>query len=50
MSIVLVEQDVQLGLEISHRAYVLEAGRIVNSGRSKDLASDPEIQKAYLGI
>ena len=50
LSIVLVEQDVQLGLEISHRAYVLEAGRIVNSGRSKDLASDPEIQKAYLGI
>jgi branched-chain amino acid transport system ATP-binding protein len=50
LSIVLVEQDVQLGLEISHRAYVLEAGRIVNSGRSKDLAGDPEIQKAYLGI
>ncbi len=50
LSIVLVEQDVQLGLEISHRAYVLEAGRIVNSGRSKDLADDPKIQKAYLGI
>ncbi len=50
LSIVLVEQDVQLGLEISHRAYVLEAGRIVNSGRSKDLAGDPEIQKTYLGI
>ena len=50
LSIVLVEQDVQLGLEISHHAYVLEAGRIVNSGRSKDLADDPEIKKAYLGI
>ena len=50
LSIVLVEQDVQLGLEISHRAYVLEAGRIVKSGRSKDLAGNPEIRKAYLGI
>ena len=50
LSILLVEQDVQLGLEISHHAYVLEAGRIVNSGRSKDLADDPEIKKAYLGI
>jgi branched-chain amino acid transport system ATP-binding protein len=47
---VLVEQDVQLGLEISHRAYVLEAGRIVKSGRSEDLAGDPDIQKAYLGM
>jgi branched-chain amino acid transport system ATP-binding protein len=50
LSIVLVEQDVQLGLEISHRAYVLEAGRIVKSGRSEDLAGDPDIQKAYLGM
>jgi len=50
LSIVLVEQDVQLGLEIFHRAYVLEAGRIVKSGRSEDLAGDPDIQKAYLGM
>jgi branched-chain amino acid transport system ATP-binding protein len=50
LSIVLVEQDAQLGLEISHRAYVLEAGRIVKSGRSEDLAGDPDIQKAYLGM
>jgi branched-chain amino acid transport system ATP-binding protein len=47
---VLVEQDVQLGLEISHRAYVLEAGRIVKSGRYEDLTGDPDIQKAYLGM
>jgi branched-chain amino acid transport system ATP-binding protein len=46
----LVEQDVQLGLEFSHRAYVLETGRIVKEGRSDVLAEDPEIRKAYLGI
>lgn len=50
LSMILVEQDVQLGLEFSHRAYVLETGRIVQEGRSEDLAKDPEIRKAYLGI
>jgi branched-chain amino acid transport system ATP-binding protein len=50
MSIVLVEQDVQLGLEFSHRAYVLETGRVVKEGKSADLAEDPAIRKAYLGI
>jgi branched-chain amino acid transport system ATP-binding protein len=50
ISIVLVEQDVQLGLEFSHRAYVLETGRVAKHGRSGDLAGDPEIRKAYLGI
>lgn len=50
LSILLVEQDVQLGLEFSHRAYVLETGRIVKEGKSDDLAKDPEIRKAYLGI
>jgi branched-chain amino acid transport system ATP-binding protein len=46
----LVEQDVDLGLEISHRAYVLETGRIVKAGKSEDLVKDPEVRKAYLGI
>jgi branched-chain amino acid transport system ATP-binding protein len=50
LSMVLVEQDVQLGLEFSHRAYVLETGSIVKEGRSEDLANDPDIRKAYLGI
>jgi len=50
MSIIMVEQDVQLGLEVSHRAYVLETGRVVKSGTSADLAEDPGIRKAYLGI
>ena len=50
LSMILVEQDVQLGLEFSHRAYVLETGRIVKEGRSAVLAEDPEIRKAYLGV
>jgi len=50
MSIIMVEQDVQLGLEVSHRAYVLETGRVVKEGTSADLAEDPAIRKAYLGI
>jgi branched-chain amino acid transport system ATP-binding protein len=50
MSIIMVEQDVQLGLEVSHRAYVLETGRVVKEGKSADLAEDPGIRKAYLGI
>ena len=50
LSMILVEQDVHLGLEFSHRAYVLETGRILKEGRSEDLASDPEIRKSYLGI
>ena len=50
LSIMLVEQDVALGLEFSHRAYVLETGRMVKEGKSEDLAKDPAIQKAYLGV
>jgi len=50
LGMILVEQDVQLGLEFSHRAYVLETGRIVKEGRSEDLAKNSEIRKTYLGI
>jgi len=50
LSIVLVEQDVQLGLEFSHRIYVLETGNIVKEGTSENLANDPDIRKAYLGV
>jgi energy-coupling factor transporter ATP-binding protein EcfA2 len=39
LSMILVEQDVQIGLEFSQRAYVLETGRIVKSGMSGDLAN-----------
>jgi branched-chain amino acid transport system ATP-binding protein len=49
-SILVVEQDVELALENSHRAYVLESGQIAVTGRSSDLLGDPRIASAYLGV
>jgi branched-chain amino acid transport system ATP-binding protein len=48
-SILLVEQNARLALEISHRSYVFEIGKIALSGESKSLSEDPRIKKAYLG-
>jgi branched-chain amino acid transport system ATP-binding protein len=50
ITIVLVEQNVGMALRVSHRACVLELGRIVAEGAPDDLAQRPEIRKAYLGI
>jgi len=36
-------------LQVSHRAYVLETGKIVNQGDAKELASSDVVRKAYLG-
>jgi len=49
LTILLVEQNAKLALESTHRAYVVEQGRIVHSGASTDLARDPEIVAHYLG-
>ncbi|HEX9397065.1 MAG TPA: ABC transporter ATP-binding protein [Burkholderiales bacterium] len=49
MAILLVEQNVATALDIARRAYVLEEGRIVAEGPPKELASQPHIQRAYLG-
>src|SRR5947209_1791249 len=49
LSILLVEQDVQLALERADRAYVLENGRIVLSGRAADLLTSEQVRAAYLG-
>jgi branched-chain amino acid transport system ATP-binding protein len=49
ISILLVEQNVDIALTASHRAYVLEKGQIVLYGLSSDLRSHPVIQTAYLG-
>ena len=49
MSILLVEQNAYLALNISHRAYVLKNGEIALQGLSSELLSNPEIKKAYLG-
>jgi branched-chain amino acid transport system ATP-binding protein len=48
-TILLVEQNAHAALKHSDRAYVLETGRIVMEGPSKDLAADPKIKEAYLG-
>lgn len=49
VTILVVEQNTRVALRTSHRAYVLRTGEIAKSGRSSDLAADPEIQAAYLG-
>ena len=50
VTIFLVEQNARQAMEISDRTYVLENGRIVRQGKSKDLLKDDEIRKAYLGL
>ena len=49
LTILLAEQNVKLSLAVSTRGYVMENGRIVLTGASRDLAHDPATRKAYLG-
>src|SRR4051812_1238976 len=49
ITILLVEQNANLALEISTSAYVLETGRIVMQGESKKLRTDPQLKATYLG-
>ncbi len=48
-TVLLVEQNARLALRVSDHAYVLERGRIVLEGPSRELAADPRVQAAYLG-
>lgn len=48
-TILLVEQNAHMAISIANRAYVLETGKIVLSGDSKELATSEEVRKAYLG-
>ena len=50
ISILLVEQDVITALELAHRGYVLDRGRVSMTGPSGDLARAPEVREAYMGI
>jgi len=50
ISILLVEQDVTIALDLCHRAYVMDMGRIVRDGRGAELLADPIIREAYLGV
>ncbi len=49
-SVLLVEQNVAMAMELAHRAYVMEEGRIVAEGPACELMERPEIRKAYLGV
>ncbi|MDY3929514.1 MAG: ABC transporter ATP-binding protein [Clostridia bacterium] len=48
-TVLLVEQNAEMALQIADRAYVLESGRIKLTGTGNELASSDEIKKAYLG-
>jgi branched-chain amino acid transport system ATP-binding protein len=50
VAILMVEQDVETALEISSRAYVLEAGHFILAGPSNQLLDDPKVRQAYLGV
>jgi branched-chain amino acid transport system ATP-binding protein len=50
IAIFLIEQNVQQTLEIADRAYVLENGRVILAGESKQLLKEELIRKAYLGL
>ena len=49
VTILLVEQNARKALEVADRAYVLETGRIVLHGPARELAANPEVERAYLG-
>lgn len=48
-TILLVEQNAHMALSIAHKAYVLETGAITLSGTAQEVATNPAVQKAYLG-
>lgn len=50
VDILLVEQNAEIALEISHYAYILERGEIAMHGLAKDLSNSQDVQRAYLGI
>ena len=49
VTVLLVEQNAKMALEIANRAYVLETGRIKMEGEAHELANNIEVRKAYLG-
>ena len=50
LTILLVEQDVQLALSLAEQGYIIENGRIVGQGNSSDLLNNEQVKEAYLGI
>jgi branched-chain amino acid transport system ATP-binding protein len=49
MTVLLVEQNASQALQVAHRGYVLEIGRIVLTGAGRDLLNDEKVKQAYLG-
>jgi len=49
VTILLIEQNARLALEIAHRGYVMESGTITLSGPATELLADPKVREAYLG-
>jgi branched-chain amino acid transport system ATP-binding protein len=49
IAVLLVEQNANLAMQIAHRVYLLETGRIVATGDSESIANDDSVRKAYLG-
>jgi branched-chain amino acid transport system ATP-binding protein len=49
VTILLIEQNAKLALEVSHRGYVMESGEITLSGEARKLLDDPAVRAAYLG-
>lgn len=49
-TVVVVEQNAQLALDVAHRAHVLEAGRLVLSGPSREIREDGQVAEVYLGV
>jgi branched-chain amino acid transport system ATP-binding protein len=50
VTVLLVEQNALMALQVAHRAYVLESGRIAMEGPAAELAHDDRVKKAYLGV
>ncbi|QDT55323.1 High-affinity branched-chain amino acid transport ATP-binding protein LivF [Caulifigura coniformis] len=48
-TILLIEQNARMALQSAHRAYVLEAGKIIMDGDARELVASDEVRKAYLG-
>lgn len=50
VTVLLIEQNANMALQVSQRAYVLENGLVSMSGKASDIANDPMVKKAYLGL
>ncbi|HWU40700.1 MAG TPA: hypothetical protein VN203_23885, partial [Candidatus Acidoferrum sp.] len=50
VTVLLVEQNAHIALQIAHRGYVIETGRVVMEGEASRLIQDDYIKQAYLGL